>query len=437
MTIPKLLLHNRNLKVVAELNNQNQDITDEDRRLKFEKMSVSPYIFFRGSNHLFWEDFYKDWRINFFGGIQETLTWINGDAHIYNYGAYADHNGKAIFCMDDFDDSIVADYQFDLWRMAVSIVLDCREQRVFNRKTQKKAVGIFARTYRERMSLSGHDEESNEKHLTAASSKGLMKKFLKKVEKEKNRQKMLSKWTTVVGDTRKFDLQNPKVKALDKELYTSIYQSLTAYIDTVSSDLTDNRARFRIKDIVGRGQAGTGSLGSERYYALLEGDTDANHDDVILDIKEQGKPPLYDHMNRNEQQEFDRLFPNPAQRHALAFQALAEHPDKYLGWFEWKGKFFSVKERSPFKADFPTEKLKDDSELYFMSELWGDVLARRHKRASYALNQNGHDMPEKFAELIDGNEEEFDKLVESIAFNYANCVKQDFQYFKKALKSND
>ena len=143
MTIPKLLLHNRNLKVVAELNNQNQDITDEDRRLKFEKMSISPYIFFRGSNHLFWEDFYKDWRINFFGGIQETLTWINGDAHIYNYGAYADHNGKAIFCMDDFDDSIVADYQFDLWRMAVSIVLDCREQRVFNRKTQKKAVGIF------------------------------------------------------------------------------------------------------------------------------------------------------------------------------------------------------------------------------------------------------------------------------------------------------
>lgn len=435
MTLPKLQLHNRDHQVVFELRLQNQDIQEGDRQQKFEKMSTSPYVFFRGSNHLFWQDFYNDWRINFFGGRKETLTWINGDAHIYNYGAYADHDGHAIFCMDDFDDSIVADYQFDLWRMAISIVLDCREQRTFNRKEQKKALRAFTKAYRERMRQHAKDDASNEKHLTARSSKGLMKSFLKKVEKKKNRLKMLQKWTMVKDGERRFDPENAKVKTLGKDAYSLVYQSLKNYRHTISSDIAHDALRFEVKDIVFRTSAGTGSLGAERYYAMLEGDTDSIDDDVILDIKEQGRPPIYDHMSVLEQQEFDQLFPNPAERHALAFQALAEHPDKYLGWIEMNGKYFSVKERSPFKADFPTEKLNKSDDLLFMAAMWGDVLASRHKRASYSLNKQDHEMPQTFAQLIESKEDEFDQLVESIAFQYADCVNQDYQYFLKAIKA--
>ena len=136
----KLTLHNRESMIRQELEVRNEDIPEEIRLVKFEKMSESPYAFFRGSNHLYWEDFFQDWRFSLFGGKSSTLTWINGDAHIYNYGAYSDHHGEANFCMDDFDDAIIADYQYDLWRMAISIVLDCRYQGTFDEKIQRKAL---------------------------------------------------------------------------------------------------------------------------------------------------------------------------------------------------------------------------------------------------------------------------------------------------------
>ena len=117
----KLFLNNRIEQIKHELRMNNEGILDEHRMEKFEKMSTSPYAFYRGSNHLYWEDFYNDWRVSTYGGVSSTLTWVNGDAHIYNYGAYANHDGEAIFCMDDFDDAIVADYQFDLWRMAEAL----------------------------------------------------------------------------------------------------------------------------------------------------------------------------------------------------------------------------------------------------------------------------------------------------------------------------
>jgi uncharacterized protein (DUF2252 family) len=432
MSSYKLLLHNRDQKVLLELDLKNKDISEAHRRQKFEKMLASPYVFFRGSNHLYCEDFYNDWRINFFGGSKETLTWINGDAHIYNYGASADHNGQAVFCMDDFDDSIVADYQFDLWRMAISIVLDCREHDVFTKSVQKQAIRTFSKTYRQQICTHDDDEPSKEKHLTVRTADGLLKDFLKKVEKKKNRLKMLNKWTILEDGNRRFDLNNPKVRPIDEATYHSLNQALKKYQTTVSSDLAQDALRFEVKDIVRRVRAGTGSLGSARYYALLEGDTNAQADDVILDIKEQGKPPLYDHMNPEEQEEFDRLFPNPAERHALAFQALSEHPDKYLGWLEWDGKYFSVKQRSPFKADFPTQKLKKTKDLIFMAKIWGYVLASRHKKASYVLNEMAHEMPEALSSMIKGKEEDFDEIVISIAFQYADCVKQDYEYLVKS-----
>ena len=147
------------------------------------------------------------------------------------------------------------------------------------------------------------------------------------------------------------------------------------YVSSINHAPKKDESHFMIKDIAKRIKSGTGSLGSERFYVLIEGDTDALDDDVILDVKEQGKAPIYRHMSKEEQDEYDQIFPDDGERHALAFRALSEHPDQYLGWFSKGDKSFSVKERSPFKADFPTEKLETKPQLYFMADLWGKVLA--------------------------------------------------------------
>lgn len=433
-TNSKLLLHNRYEKIRHELNLNNEGIEDHFRKEKFDKMAESPYAFFRGSNHLYWEDFYNDWRIGFFGGISDTLTWINGDAHIYNYGAYSNHYGDAIFCMDDFDDSIVADYQFDLWRMAISILLDCRENGIFGDIPQRKALSHFGEAYIYEMISHMDEDASSEVHLTKSTATGLLKKFLSKVEAKRSRLKMLNKWTRVVDGKRVFDSDNPKVQTLDQEEFEEVRNALDSYRTTLGIIFEQEEAHFEIKDIVKRVKAGTGSLGSSRYYILLEGDTNSFDDDVILDMKEQGKPPLYRHMNESEKAEYDRIFPHEGKRHAMAFKALAEHPDRYLGWLTMNDTTFSVKERSPYKSDFPTEKLKKNKHLYFMSQVWGKTLASRHKRASYELNDQAGEMPMAFSRLVGTKRREFKNLVASVALKYADRVDQDYAYFLEMIK---
>ncbi len=430
----KLLLHNRTQKIRDELRLNNDDIAEHYREEKFSKMAVSPYAFYRGSNHLYWEDFYNDWRISFFGGSASTLTWINGDAHIYNYGAYANHYGEAIFCMDDFDDAVVADYQFDLWRMAISILLDCRDNGVFGDIPQKKALNAFAKAYLEEMSAHHDDDPDNEVHLTRKTAKGLLRKFLKKVEKKKNRLKMLDKWTTVENGRRHFDLDNEKLEALSSTEQKQAEGALDSYKKTITANFDNINNHFKVKDIAKRVKAGTGSLGSSRYYVLLEADSDAHDDDVILDMKEQGKPPLHRHMNEAEKKEYDQVYPIEGERHAMAFTALAEHADRYLGWTTIGDTSFSLKERSPFKCDFPTENLKKPKQLYFMAKVWGKLLASRHKRASYVLNDTAHEMPETFKSLVEGREREFKALVSSVALRYADRVTEDYEIFREMLK---
>ncbi|MFT6940494.1 MAG: hypothetical protein ACJASN_001985 [Cyclobacteriaceae bacterium] len=434
MDSKKLLLNNRQEQVRKGLLINNDDIAQDDRFQKFEKMALSPYAFFRGSNHLYWEDIYNDWRISFFGGVEETLTWINGDAHVYNYGAYANHYGQAIFCMDDFDDSIVADYQFDLWRMAISIVLDCRDKGVFNAVQQHKALQVFSEAYLEEMRNHKRDDPSYEVHMTKQTADGLLGDFLTKVERKRSRAKMLRKWTKVVDEVRKFDADSKKLELLPKRQYKKIEQSILRYQQEVASILSVEPSHFQIKDIIRRVKAGTGSLGCDRYYVLLEGDTNSQEDDIILDVKEQGRPPLYAHMNEKEQAEYRTAFPNEGMRHASAYQALAEHPDRYLGWVSIDEIVFSIRERSPFKSDFPTEKLLQEQDLYFMSNAWGSILAARHKRASYKLNDQANLMPNYFAEQLAGREEQFVQLVTSVAFQYADCVAQDYQYLLRMIQ---
>ena len=116
--------YDRKGKIHESIEHHNRDVEDHFRREKFDKMKENPYSFFRGSNHIFWSDFAGDWQINRFGGSAFSRTWIEGDSHVYNMGAYLNNAGHVAFGFDDYDDALVADYQYDIWRFCTSMVLD-------------------------------------------------------------------------------------------------------------------------------------------------------------------------------------------------------------------------------------------------------------------------------------------------------------------------
>ncbi|WP_148863724.1 DUF2252 domain-containing protein [Marinobacter fonticola] len=426
--LKELTLHNRANQVIQAITDNNQSLDEVARKRKFAAMAESPYRFFRGTSHLFWQDMYNDWRFVLFGGVASTQTWIQGDAHVYNFGAFANHDGEVIYGLDDFDDAIVSDYQYDLWRLAISLVLDSRANGEFDAAEIGKGIKALAEAYLETAAHYEPEDLDSEIHFTAETADKPLKAFLKKVAKKKDRQRMLNKWTRVQKNGKRvFDATNPKLKRLSPQAKKQFMVAFDAYRETLDGGESEF---FRVKDVVRRIKAGTGSLGTPRFYALIEGPGGEEHDDLILDIKQQDGPSALTAMSQEEREAYNQTYENEGTRHARAFRALAEHPDRYLGWLKMDGAVFSVRERSPFKDDFATDKLDKKKDLKKMAGLWGQILATEHKRASRTLNP---DVPFLFEQGIQAKTEDrkddFVRLVTAIAEDYADCVEGDYRCF--------
>ncbi len=432
---PPVIRHDRRHQVVEAVGKANDSLDETARRRKFARMGESPYRFFRGTNHLYWRDFYGDWRFALFGGRPETVTWLQGDAHVYNFGAFGDHYGRVIYGMDDFDDSVVGDYQYDLWRLAISVVLDCRTQG-FGAGKQRKALVTLAEAYL--AAVGDHADGANPPTANIETTDGELHDFLEKVARKRSRARMLEKWTHEHPRRGRMlaTSSSKKLEALDPGTRRRLRAALERYRGTLAGRHEDTpETHFRIKDVARRLGAGTGSLGSERYYALIEGASQGEHDDVILDIKEQTTPEAWNVMPAGEQREYAVAFAHEGERHASAFRAIASHPDAYLGWLQMHGRVFSVRERSPFKDDFPTHKLTKGKQYRAMAAWWGRVLAWEHVRGSHALSP---DDPTVFAQAItratDGDRRDaFLRTLEALAFAYADQTRQDHAWFVEAF----
>lgn len=347
--------HNRPQQVIEAIQQANAPLSTAHRQAKYAKMAASPYRFFRGSNHLYWQDVWHDWRFALFGGWPNTQTWLQGDAHAYNFGAYGHHDDQVRYGMDDFDDALIGDYQYDVWRLAISLVLDARENAELSPKAIDKALNKLLEGYMDTLSV--HREDDVAIHaITLDNAKDPLKSFMGKVADKQSRARMLEKWTTLDPDKgRQFAERPGKLANLPADVASQLRRIIEQeYQQTLQHPIKESDPQhFFVKDTARRLDAGTGSLGVERYYVLIEGGADHEHDDVILDIKEQVTPEAYRLMDKAQQQAWRKLFPNEGIRHAAAFHAIAEHPDAYLGWLTMNGKVFSVRERSPFKRITP------------------------------------------------------------------------------------
>lgn len=424
--------HNRPAQVIEAIQVANAELPTADRQAKFAKMALSPYAFFRGTNPLYWDDIWRDWRFALFGGWPETQTWLQGDAHANNFSAYGHHDDLIRYGMDDFDDALVGDYQYDVWRLAISVELDARENVKLSAKDTQKVLKKLLLGYID--TLQRHHEGIPLHAVSLETATGPLKPFMQKVAKKQSRAGMLAKWTEVdETQGRRFTRRPGKLANLPADVASQLKRLIEQeYQQTLSHPVKEaDPDHFRVKDTARRLGAGTGSLGVERYYVLIEGGRDHEHDDVILEVKEQVAPEAFRLMTAAEKRTWRRRFPNEGIRHAAAFHAIAEHPDRYLGWLTFNDKVFSVRERTPFKKGVPTHKLSGAKSYRKLACQWGEILAREHLRGAQALNQG--DEHAHFAQAVcarlEGREEAFIQVVTTLAQTYADCVVQDHQVF--------
>jgi uncharacterized protein (DUF2252 family) len=416
----------------------NAELAPSDREAKYCKMAVSPFAFFRGTNHLYWSDLAGDSRLEQFGN-SKTTTWIQGDLHPLNYGAFDDDKGSVVYSLNDFDESVIADYQLDLWRMATGLVLSARANNL-SASDQRDIVDAFTESYLDTMaSYRGNDKERG-LMFTAANTHGRLDNFLEEVTDDKSRKRALEKWTVVGTDgQRRLDFDSPKLEPVTALEGFDLRAAMEDYQQTVPSALRGDASYFAVKSIARRLLAGTGSLGTPRFYVLIEGPSNDDDDDRILDVKRQGAPTAYRLGGAVVRATYDDHFINHARRAALAQRALLTNADDHLGWLHLPDGDYSVRERSVYKESFPVDELDSASSFETMAEQWGAILATTHARADkdYDPSLVGHSVDKQIDEVTDHHHSEVRALVREIAFAYADTVAADYAAFMDDLAPSD
>ena len=107
--------------------------------VKYARMKVSPFAFFRGAVSIMASDLGR--LAN--SGLHVQLC---GDAHVQNLGSFATPDGKVVFDLNDFDETIRGPWEWDVKRMATSIVL-AGEESGHDRSGCGDAAEMFAESY--------------------------------------------------------------------------------------------------------------------------------------------------------------------------------------------------------------------------------------------------------------------------------------------------
>src|SRR5712691_2297976 len=107
--------------------------------VKYARMKVSPFAFFRGAVSIMAADLSRLPN----SGLHAQLC---GDAHVQNLGSFATPDGKLVFDLNDFDETIRGPWEWDVKRMAASIVLAGQECG-HDRSGCRDAAEVFVQSY--------------------------------------------------------------------------------------------------------------------------------------------------------------------------------------------------------------------------------------------------------------------------------------------------
>ena len=234
--------------------------------LKYREMCNSPFSFFRGSAHLFWEDL--DARKS---ALPDSPTiWACGDLHLENFGSYQGDNGLSYFDINDFDEAALAPSIWELSRFVTSVYV-AAPTLGFSRASANELVKLFLDAYRTALA---HGKAHLVERDTAT---GMVKTLLEQVKKRK-RTRLVESRTNWKKRRRRLRIDGKHTLPATDDQRADV----TRWLGKFARSQPDP-GFFKILDVARR-VAGVGSLGLDRYIVLVRGDggSDGN---AIIDAK--------------------------------------------------------------------------------------------------------------------------------------------------------
>ncbi|MGA5194974.1 DUF2252 domain-containing protein [Streptomyces exfoliatus] len=395
-------------------------------RVKFRKMAGSAFAFYRGTACLFYSDLEREAQGGPYLDERTGRVWIHGDLHAENFGTYMNANGRLIFNVNDFDEAYVGPFTWDLKRLAASLAL-LGYAKALGDGQITDLVRICATAYRERIhALATGAKDDDVSSFTLETADGALLGALREA-RSLTRFGLLDSMTEIRDSERRFSAGGGAIE-LDAATRYKVLAAFDGYLETLPESSLDRPDSYRVKDVVGRRGIGIGSAGLPSYNILLEGNSDALENDVVIYLKQAQTPAVSRHVTDSAVREY---FRHEGHRTVISQRALQAHADPWLGWTELDGAGQLVAEVSPYAVDLDWSDIDDLDEIAATVADLGRATATMHAAAD---DSSGHSLvPFSTERAIDAaiaaDEEGFADLLVDFAHAYGARARADHQIF--------
>jgi len=386
--------------------------------LRHQRMARSPWNFYRGAAAVMAADLASRPH----SGLEVQLC---GDAHVLNFGLWATPERNLNFDLRDFDETLPGPFEWDVARLAASLVVAARENGL---KPSRAAAAVRAAVdaYRRRMRRYASTAELDiwyegtrvERFVDyfERADRGQVKVHIEQGKAKRTSRGAFAKLTTMAHGRPRITTQPPiRVTLSDDEQDDIVDTLLTGYRGTLQEDRRALFDRFTEVDTV-RQVVGVGSVGMVVYLVLLEGRSGA--DPLFLQCKQAG-PSVYE----------AHLGPAAHDHHGARVIAgkrmVQSATDIFVGWGSLGPRDFYVRQYRDMKLIPSTELIAP--RLARFATACGATLARAHARSGDPMAMDAYM----------GSGDAFTEAMGAFARRYADQNERDHAQLVAAIRRGD
>ncbi|CAB3785324.1 hypothetical protein LMG28614_02104 [Paraburkholderia ultramafica] len=397
-----------------------------DLATKMATMAGDAFSFFRGTDHIFYQDMLT-LPPSSYTTTQTGYTWLGGDAHIGNFGAWKDSAGDNVFTVNDFDEGYLGQYVWDLRRLATSMVLAGRANGIADSDITTAIKTMVGAYVSEMDSFKGTSAELSFQ-LKNGNTSGAVQTTISNSSND-TRSDLLTKYTQVTNGVRTFQNIANTLVPVNSTTYSNIAAAMSSYISSISSSKQYAASYYQVKDIHQKLGSGVGSLGKLRYYILIEGPSASTSDDVILELKQETSSAVAE-ASSNGQTLSSADNGNDANRVAKTSKAQTLNADVLVGYATINGVNYYFHEKSPYAEGFDYTQLTSAGKLNTAATYLGQALASAHAISDQDYNSAivSYSIDKQVSDAVT-SKNGLESEISTFAFNYAAQVNLDWQSF--------
>jgi uncharacterized protein (DUF2252 family) len=386
--------------------------------MRYLRMKQCPFAFFRGADTVMAADLAATPK----SGLRVQAC---GDCHVSNFGGFGSPERQLVFDINDFDETLPAPWEWDVKRLATSIVLVGRQNGEGEHRCEK-AVRMAVESYRRHMgeyanmrALEVWYSQIQAKALITGAKTKAAKKYWEQIEEKAKlhtAEQVFPGMTNVVkGLPRIIDhpplIYHPRQRI---KLAQRVREMFRRYRLTLPEERRVILDRYHIVDIA-RKVVGIGSVGTRCAVVLLMAD---EGDPLFLQFKEALPSVLEPYAGKSR-------YAYHGERVVTGQRMLQSASDIFLGWTrDDQGHDYYFRQLRDMKMTVDVVDMPREDWIEYI-KLCGWSLARAHARTGDAAQISGYL----------GERDVFDEAIAKFALAYADQTEKDYEIFVKAVRN--